>query len=177
MSNRDAKHMHGRRFESKQERQKARVGRVAGRELFVEPTERAEQKPGPKRGREADGATSVFMFPPSVFFSKHDRDDPFRNARVGRVWRVVREGVVVVVDLEEDRLTVCLKGSEVVFFVRVFGAAEIVIDRDGLDDVSRVRVQSRDPWGYDDEARRQGLTQLVIERANFGRSVRTWCYS
>ena len=88
------------------------------------------------------------------------------------------EGVVVVVDLEKDRLTLRLKDSEVVLFVRVVGTAEIVIDRDRLDDpfhgYGSKNCNSR---GYDDEARRQGLTQLVIKRANLISSVRTWCFS
>ena len=77
------------------------------------------------------------------------------------------EGVVVVVDLEKDRLTLRLKDSEVVLLVRVVGTAEIVIDRDRLDDPFHgYGSKSRNSRGYDDEARRQGLTQLVIKRAN-----------
>ena len=82
------------------------------------------------------------MLASSIFFGKHDRDDPFRNARVCRVGRVMGEGVVVVVDLEEDRLTLRLKDPEVMLFVRIVGTTEIVIDRDRLDDpFHRVRVQ------------------------------------
>ena len=58
------------------------------------------------------------------------------------------EGVVVVVDLEKDRLTLRLKDSEVVLFVRVVGTAEIVIDRDRLDDPFHgLRVQEPRPRG------------------------------
>ena len=44
------------------------------------------------------------------------------------------ERLVEIIDLEKDRLAVGFERAEVVFFVRVVGVAEIVIDGDGLDD-------------------------------------------
>jgi len=68
------------------------------------------------------------------------------------------QGVVVIVDLEEDCLTLCLEDPEVMFFMRVVGTTKIVIDRDSLDDpLYRFCSKSRDPWGYNDKACAQGL--------------------
>jgi hypothetical protein len=47
---------------------------------------------------------------------------------------MVGEGLVEIIDLEKDHPAVDFKRAKIVLFVRVVGATEIVVDRDGLDD-------------------------------------------
>jgi hypothetical protein len=66
--------------------------------------------------------------------SEHDRDDPLGDCRVGWIGRMVGESPVEIIDLEKDRDAIDVERSEVVLFVWVVGLAEVVEDRDGLDD-------------------------------------------
>jgi hypothetical protein len=43
---------------------------------------------------------------PSVFFGQHDRDDAPRYGGVGRIGQVVGETLIVIIDLEKDRMAV-----------------------------------------------------------------------
>jgi hypothetical protein len=44
------------------------------------------------------------------------------------------EGFVVIIDLEKDHDAIDVEPSEVVLLVRVIGLAEVIEDRDRLDD-------------------------------------------
>ena len=45
-----------------------------------------------------------------------------------------RQVLVVIIDLEKDRLSVGLERPKIMFFVWVIGVTKIVIHRDGFDD-------------------------------------------
>ena len=47
---------------------------------------------------------------------------------------MVGQGLVEIIDLEKDRLSVGLERPKIMFFVWVIGVTKIVIDRDGSDD-------------------------------------------
>ena len=49
---------------------------------------------------------------------------------------MVREGLFVIINLKKDHVAVCFERAKVVLFVRVVGAAEIVIDGNRFDDAS-----------------------------------------
>ena len=45
-----------------------------------------------------------------------------------------RHGLIKIIDLEKDFVSVGIERTKVVFFVRVIGVAKVVVDLDGLDD-------------------------------------------
>jgi len=45
-----------------------------------------------------------------------------------------RQGGIKIIDFEKDRVAVGFERAKVVFFVRVVGAAKVVVNFDGLDD-------------------------------------------
>src|SRR3954447_11789565 len=74
---------------------------------------------------------------------------------------------VVVVDLEEQPLAFELESPEVVLAVRVVVRVEAIEFSDRLENLGlRSTNKGRDPGGEDDSAAAQGLSELVIERAN-----------
>jgi hypothetical protein len=66
---------------------------------------------------------------PSIFVGQHDRNDASGNGRIRRIRRVVRQSLVVVVDLGKDHVAFGLERPEVMFFVRVVGVTKIVKQR------------------------------------------------
>jgi hypothetical protein len=80
---------------------------------------------------------------------------------------VVREHLVVVVDLEKYPVTVGVECTEVMFFVWVVGVAEIVVHSDGPDDPFDGFLAERRNTRCDDcDAAKQMLAELVVERTN-----------
>jgi hypothetical protein len=66
---------------------------------------------------------------------------------------MVGEGSIKIIDLEKDRGAIDVERSEVVLFVWVVGFAEIIEDRDGLDDpVQGFLTEGGDAWGNDNAA-------------------------
>ena len=64
-----------------------------------------------------------------------------------------REAVVVVIDFKEDRFTLGLEVTKVMFFMRVVGVTKVVVDRDGLDDsCNGLRSESGDTRRHDGDA-------------------------
>jgi hypothetical protein len=83
-----------------------------------------------------------------------------RSVTVGSagVRRMVGEGLVEIIDLEKDRGAVDVERSEVVLLIWVVGFAEIVEDRDGLDDPAQgFLTEGGDAWGDDDAAAEEVL--------------------
>ena len=77
---------------------------------------------------------------------------------------MVRQVLVVIIDLEKDRPTVSLERPKIMFFVWVIGVAKIVIHRDGFDDaVDSLLAKRSDAWRDDGEAAEQVLAQLIVE--------------
>ena len=80
---------------------------------------------------------------------------------------MVRERLVVIVDLEKYPVTVSIECAEVMFFVRVVGVAEIVVHSDGLHDALDGFLAERSDAGCDDcEAAVEMLAKLVVESTN-----------
>jgi len=69
-----------------------------------------------------------------VLFSQRNRDDAFGDRGVGGIGRVVLARLVEGINLEKDFVAIGFERTEVVFFVRIVGVAEIVVDGDRLDD-------------------------------------------
>jgi hypothetical protein len=69
----------------------------------------------------------------SVLIGQHDGNDPLGQGRIRWIRRMVGEGPIVVIDLEEDRVALGFERSEVMFFVRIIGVAEVIIRCDCLD--------------------------------------------
>jgi len=63
----------------------------------------------------------------SVLLGQHDGDHALGDGPVSCVWGMVGEALVVIIDLEKDRLTVGFERAEIVLFVRIVGVAEIQI--------------------------------------------------
>jgi hypothetical protein len=61
----------------------------------------------------------------SVLFSQHDGDDALSDRRISWVGRVRGQHLIIVIDLEKDRLTIDLERAKVVFLVWIVGVAEI----------------------------------------------------
>jgi hypothetical protein len=77
---------------------------------------------------------------------------------------VVRQGLVEVIDLEKDLLSVGLERPQIMFFVWVIGVAKIVIHRDGFDDaLDSLLAKGSDAWRDNGNAAEQVLTQLIVE--------------
>jgi hypothetical protein len=71
---------------------------------------------------------------------------------------MVGEGSIKIIDLEKDSFPLDLERSKVVLFVWVVGFAEIIKDRDGLDDpVQGFLTESGDAWGDDGAAAEEVL--------------------
>src|SRR5262249_16606020 len=80
---------------------------------------------------------------------------------------VVREGLVVVVDLEIDRVTIGFERSKVVLFVRIVGVAKVVEHRDGLDDAGDgFGAEGGDAGSHHHHSLGKVLTQFIVERAD-----------
>jgi hypothetical protein len=80
---------------------------------------------------------------------------------------MVGQGLVEIIDLEKDRLSVGFERPKIMFFVWVIGVAKIAIHRDGFDDAVDSLLAKRSDAGRDDgEAAEQVLAQLIVERAN-----------
>ena len=79
-----------------------------------------------------------------ILLGQHDGDDALGDRRIGGIGRVIRERLVEIIDFEKDGVAVSFERAEVVLAKGVVGVAEIVIDRDGLDDpVDRRRITAR----------------------------------
>jgi hypothetical protein len=116
-------------------------------------------------GIELGGADQVARY--LVFLGQHDRDYPLGDRGIGWIRRVIPKCLVEVVDLEKYRVTVGIECTEVVFFVRVVGVAEIVVHSDGLDDpFDGFLAERSDARCNDCEAAKKMLAKLVVERTN-----------
>lgn len=80
---------------------------------------------------------------------------------------MTRERLVVVIDLKKDLIAACIERTEVMFFMRVVGVAEIVLHRYGLDNpFDSFLAEGSDAGCNDCEAAKQMLAKLVVERTN-----------
>ncbi len=70
----------------------------------------------------------------SVLLGQHDRDHALGHRGVGWVGGVVGQCPIVIIDFEHDCLAFGIERTEVVFFMRVVGLAEVVKYGDRLDD-------------------------------------------
>jgi hypothetical protein len=74
---------------------------------------------------------------------------------------------VKIFDLEKDLDALVVESPEIVFTVRVVGGAEIVENRDSLDEaLDCLFPQGGDAWRDDGAAAGKVLSKLVVERAN-----------
>jgi hypothetical protein len=71
----------------------------------------------------------------SILLRQHDGDDALGDGRVGRIGRMHRQGRIEII-VEEQLVPFNFEHAEVMFLVWVIGVAEIVVDRDSLDDAS-----------------------------------------
>src|ERR1039457_6438564 len=62
-----------------------------------------------------------------IFFGQHDRDDSFGHRRIGWIRGMISEAPIEIIDFEKDRFPFGFERSEVMFFVRIVGMAEIVV--------------------------------------------------
>ena len=69
-----------------------------------------------------------------VFLCQHDRDHALGDGLVCCIWRMVREALIEIIDLEKDHLPIGFERTEVVLFIRIVGVTEIVIHSDRFDD-------------------------------------------
>lgn len=104
----------------------------------------------------------------SVLLSQHDRDHTLGDRGIGWIRRVIRQGLVEIIDLEKYPVTVGIERTEVVFFVRVVGVAEIIVYGDRFDDALDGFLPERRNARCDDcEAAKQMLAKFVVESTNF----------
>src|SRR6202048_4807297 len=83
---------------------------------------------------QANPACPVLDKSASILLGQHDRDHAFGDRGVGRIRGLIREALVVVVDLEEHRMAIRIEAAKVVLFVGIVGVTKVVEHRDGLDD-------------------------------------------
>jgi hypothetical protein len=77
------------------------------------------------------------------------------------------KGLIKIIDLEINHVAICFKRPKVVFPIRVVGVAEILVDRDGLDDPGDcLRPEGGDATRHHGMTVGQVAAQLIIERAN-----------
>ena len=63
------------------------------------------------------GGSVIRLVRLSVLFGQHDRDHALGDRRVSRIGGVVAEALVVVVDLEQDRVAVGVEAAKIVLLV------------------------------------------------------------
>src|SRR6266550_2480969 len=108
----------------------------------------------PKRGAGQCSRTSILL---SQHDRQHARDDRFSICALD-IWLLIQ------VDLEKYLVTIGIERAEVMFFMRVVGVAEIVIDSDGLDDAFDGFLPERSDARCDDcDASKEMLAKLVVE--------------
>src|SRR5262249_17029404 len=104
---------------------------------------------------------------PLVFIGQHDRDHPLRDRRISWVGGVVREGLVVVIDLEKDPMAIRIERAKVVLFARIVGVAKVVEHRDGFDDAGDgFGAEGGNARGHRRHALGKVLTQFIVQRAD-----------
>ena len=97
------------------------------------------------------------------------------DRRIGWVGRVLAKRLIVVVDLEKDRVAVGVEHTEIMLFVRIVRLAEVVIDGDGLDNSCHgFRSECRDARRYDSVASAEVFPQTVIKSANSIGVLSSW---
>src|SRR5262249_41944395 len=104
---------------------------------------------------------------PLVFLGQHDRDHPLRDRRISWVGGVVREGLVVVIDLEKDPMAIRIERAKVVLFAWIVGVAKVVEHRDGFDDAGDgFGAEGGNARGHHRHALGKVLTQFIVQRAD-----------
>src|ERR1700730_4290780 len=116
---------------------------------------------------QANPACPVLDKSASILLGQHDRDHAFGDRRISWIGGVVAEALVVVVDLEQDRVAIGIEAAKIVLLVGIVGVTKVVKHGDGLDDPGDgFGAEGGDAGGHHCKALGKILTQFIVQRAD-----------